>query len=209
MQLCVPSGFDRRTGSEVSMDHIFFQGVLAAITLVGGGAGDGVVRASAGVSFSSAQGPSLPCSNQGQNQGPRCWSRSSGSWVLSGFFACKGVLAQQRHSPPQWRAEAERVSSSLLVWPGVYAGTVPPGLSEPQAVSSTLPPHAPWKPLPWSHSEALSCVSWLCFLHACGPPLARAPLPQWRAAAVLEKEGLEQAPSVHWGAPCGDYGKLA
>ena len=48
MQLCVPSGFDRRTGSEVSMDHIFFQGVLAAITLVGGGAGDGVVRASAG-----------------------------------------------------------------------------------------------------------------------------------------------------------------
>lgn len=119
MQLCVPSGFDRRTGSEVSMDHIFFQGVLAAITLVGGGAGDGVVRASAWCEpgFSSAQGPSLPCSNQGQNQGPRCWSRSSGSWVLSGFLACKGVLAQQGHSLPQWRAEAERAPA--VTWCGL------------------------------------------------------------------------------------------
>ena len=68
-QLCVPSGFDGRTGSEVSMDHIFFQGVLAAITLIGGGAGDGVVRAGARCEpgFFSAQGPSFPCSNQSQN----------------------------------------------------------------------------------------------------------------------------------------------
>lgn len=100
-------------------------------------------------------------------------------------------------------------SSSHLVWPRVHAGTVPPGLSEPQAVSNTLPPHVPWKQLPWSHSEALSCVSGLWFLHVCSLPLARTPLPQWRAAAVLEKKGLKQAASVRWGAPCCDYRKPA
>ena len=35
--LSVPSGFGGRTGSEGSMDHVFPQGVLAAITVVGGG----------------------------------------------------------------------------------------------------------------------------------------------------------------------------
>ena len=38
--LCVPSGFVGRAVSDMSMSHIFPQGVLAAITLVGGGAGD-------------------------------------------------------------------------------------------------------------------------------------------------------------------------
>ena len=35
--LYVPSSFGGRSGSKVSMDRIFFQCVLAAITLVGGG----------------------------------------------------------------------------------------------------------------------------------------------------------------------------
>ena len=45
--LHVPSGFDGRAGSEVSMNHIFPQRVLVAITLVGGGAGNGGARARA------------------------------------------------------------------------------------------------------------------------------------------------------------------
>ena len=36
----LPSGFNWRIGSEVSMDHIFPLGVLAAITLMGGVTGD-------------------------------------------------------------------------------------------------------------------------------------------------------------------------
>ena len=38
--LCVPRDFRVRPGSEMSMSHVFPQGVLAAITLVGGGTGD-------------------------------------------------------------------------------------------------------------------------------------------------------------------------
>ena len=34
--LHVSSGFDGRTGSDLSMSHIFPQGVLAAVTFVGG-----------------------------------------------------------------------------------------------------------------------------------------------------------------------------
>ena len=42
--LRVPNGFGGRAGSDVSMSHIFPQGVLSAITLVGGWAGDGGAR---------------------------------------------------------------------------------------------------------------------------------------------------------------------
>ena len=38
--MCVLSGFGGRAGSELSVGHIFPQGVLAAITLVRGRAGD-------------------------------------------------------------------------------------------------------------------------------------------------------------------------
>ena len=46
-----------RAGSVVSMGHIFPQGVLAALTLVGGGAGDGGPRAPGkyDLCFASAQ----------------------------------------------------------------------------------------------------------------------------------------------------------
>ena len=50
MSICspyLPSGFGGRAGSDVSMSHIFPQGVLAAITLVGGGAGYGGAKARA------------------------------------------------------------------------------------------------------------------------------------------------------------------
>lgn len=38
--LCVPIGFGRKARSKVNTGHVFSQGVLAAITLVEGGAGD-------------------------------------------------------------------------------------------------------------------------------------------------------------------------
>ena len=45
--LHVPSGFGRSAGSDVSSSHIFPQGVLAGIILVGGRAEDGGARAGA------------------------------------------------------------------------------------------------------------------------------------------------------------------
>lgn len=35
------SDFGRKVGSDLNMSHIFPQGLLAVLTLVGGGAGDG------------------------------------------------------------------------------------------------------------------------------------------------------------------------
>ena len=43
--LYVPSGFGGRAGFDVKTSHIFPHSVLAAITLVGGGAGDEGPRA--------------------------------------------------------------------------------------------------------------------------------------------------------------------
>ena len=40
----MPGSDSGRAGSDVSRSHVFPQGVLAAITLVGGGAGDGADR---------------------------------------------------------------------------------------------------------------------------------------------------------------------
>lgn len=42
---CVPSGFGGRGGFDMNSSNIFPQGVLAAITFVGGGHGDGGARA--------------------------------------------------------------------------------------------------------------------------------------------------------------------
>ena len=46
-KLCVPNTFSGRVGFDVDGCHIFPQGVLATITMVGGEAGDGVARAGA------------------------------------------------------------------------------------------------------------------------------------------------------------------
>ena len=66
-RLLVPSTFDGRTGFDVDANHIFPQGVLAALTLVGCGAGNGGTRAAQGVrwDFLSAQWLSPPCQGQG------------------------------------------------------------------------------------------------------------------------------------------------
>ena len=73
--LCVLSGFGGRAGSDVSTGHVFPQDVLAAITLVGGGAGDGGVGPEPGMSqVFYAQWLSLPYLGQGKS--PRCRSRS-------------------------------------------------------------------------------------------------------------------------------------
>ena len=43
----MPNAFGRRAGFDVDASHVFPQGVLAAIALVGGGAGDGGASAGA------------------------------------------------------------------------------------------------------------------------------------------------------------------
>ena len=45
--LCVPSGFDVKAGFQVNISHIFPQGILAAVTLVGGKTEDDGTRARA------------------------------------------------------------------------------------------------------------------------------------------------------------------
>ena len=44
-RLCVPNAFGGRAGFDMNTSHIFPQGVLAAITLVRSGAGEGGARA--------------------------------------------------------------------------------------------------------------------------------------------------------------------
>lgn len=44
----MPNAFGRMTGSEVDASHIFPQGVLVAVTLVGSGAGDGGAKGGPG-----------------------------------------------------------------------------------------------------------------------------------------------------------------
>ena len=46
-RLCVPNAYGGKAGSDVDASHIFPQGVLTALTLVGGGARDGRARAEA------------------------------------------------------------------------------------------------------------------------------------------------------------------
>lgn len=68
----MPSGFCRRAESKVSMGHVFPQGVLIAVNLVGGGAKMEGLEPELGISwgFPSVQWPSLPYQVQGQV--PRC-----------------------------------------------------------------------------------------------------------------------------------------
>ena len=47
-RLCVPNAFGGIAGFDMDASHIFPQGVLAAITLIGGGAGAREPRASSG-----------------------------------------------------------------------------------------------------------------------------------------------------------------
>ena len=47
-RLHVPNVLDRRAGFDVDVNHIFPQGVLTALVLVGSGAGGGGMRAEAG-----------------------------------------------------------------------------------------------------------------------------------------------------------------
>ena len=66
----MPSGFGKRAGSEVSMGHVFLWGVLAATTLVRGGARNGRLGPKPGVSWSfSAPWPTLPYQRCSQSQG--------------------------------------------------------------------------------------------------------------------------------------------
>ena len=46
-RLCVPNVFGGKSGFDMVPSHIFSQGMLAAITLVWGGPGDGIGRAGA------------------------------------------------------------------------------------------------------------------------------------------------------------------
>ena len=81
----VTFGFCEIVGSEVSMGHIYPQGMLAATTLVGGRTGGGGVEPEPDVSwgFSCAQWQSPPY--QGQGQGPRFGAEALREL---GFFPC-------------------------------------------------------------------------------------------------------------------------
>lgn len=79
--LRVPSGFGGRDESDVSGSHTFAQGVLAAITMVEGGARDGMARARASPVLNGHHHPI------GGSWCPRYWSRSPEDQVLAGSIS--------------------------------------------------------------------------------------------------------------------------
>ena len=74
--LQVPSAFGGRARFDVNRSHLFTQGVLAAINLVGGRVGDGggraIARCEAGLPLCSVAITAL----LGQGHLPSCWSRN-------------------------------------------------------------------------------------------------------------------------------------
>ena len=79
--LRVPSGFGGRVESDVSRSHTFAQGVLAAITMVEGGARDGMARARASPMLNGHHHPI------GGSWHPRYWGRSPEDQVLAGSIS--------------------------------------------------------------------------------------------------------------------------
>ena len=79
--LRVPSGFGERAEFDVNTSHVFPQGVLAAITLVGCGAGDRGVRAKARCELRIPLCSVAVLLYLGWGQVPSCWSRSPESRV--------------------------------------------------------------------------------------------------------------------------------
>lgn len=59
--LLVPSGFGGRAGFDINIGHLFPQGELPAVTLVGGGTGVGWATDNVSRGFSSAQWLTLLC----------------------------------------------------------------------------------------------------------------------------------------------------
>ena len=85
--LRVPSGVGGRDESDVSGSHTFAQGVLAAITMVEGGARDGMARARASPVLNGHHHPI------GGSWCPRYWSRSPEDQVKAGSIPSKCTLS--------------------------------------------------------------------------------------------------------------------
>lgn len=105
-----------KAGSEVSKDPIFSWGVLAAVILVRGRAGDGGARAQPGESWL------LPCSVavtslSGCQQSSRCWTRSPEGQVQAGSFSSKCALPPLNTAPLSWwgaAQEQEKLDQALV-----------------------------------------------------------------------------------------------
>lgn len=89
----VPNGFGGRAVSNVSKSHIFPQGVLAAITLVGGGARAGGDRARVKCEPGLLLCPVANITLLGWQWVQSCWSRSPESQVQAGSLPSKCVLS--------------------------------------------------------------------------------------------------------------------
>lgn len=100
----MPSGFGRRTRSEVNTNHVSPQVRLAAITLIGGDAGDrGAREPGESQGFSCDQCPILPYGGRGHE------SQAAGAEALKVRFelttfplsVCSPPLLQYQHPHPR------------------------------------------------------------------------------------------------------------
>ena len=169
----VPGGFGQRVGSDMSVSHIFPQGVLAAFTFVGSGAEIEVLEPAPSVSWALS---SVQC---GQHQPLRDRSRSQVAGTeaqrvrskLAASLLCVCYFPSQHLHPHLSREQCWSKRSGCLVRGGSYGCSV-------QAEPWTTPvcclcKYQQWLSLP--HSDAFSlCVS--SVLHSCALSLATAAL---------------------------------
>lgn len=170
----VPGGFGQRVGPDVSVSHIFPQGVLAAFTSVGSGAEIEVLEPAPSVSWalSSVQcGQHQPLRGRGRSQIAGTEAQRVRS-KLAPSLLCVGCFPVQHLHPHLSREQCWSKRSGCLVRGGSY------GCSSPKQNSGPLPvcrlcKHPQWLSLP--HSDAFSlCVH--SVLHSCALSLAAAAL---------------------------------
>ena len=109
--MCVPSTFAGRAGFDVDASHVFPQDVLAAGTLVWGGAGEGGVMLEFGVkrNFLSAQWLS-PLYGEGRVCSPVAGAEALRVWPERVLFSFSICFSLSRHQDPCCRkASAEKV----------------------------------------------------------------------------------------------------
>ena len=119
--LHVPNDFGGRAGSQLSISCILLQGVLAPISLVGGGAWGRGVRSRARCELGLLLCLVASITPSGQGWVPNCWSRRPEVWVWAGSLLCfpsTGIFGQRR------AVLSTKFWSRCLVGTGVCAGVV-------------------------------------------------------------------------------------
>ena len=155
------------TGSDISMNHVFPQGLLAAITLVGGGARDRGLEQSPPESGLLCSMPTPPYCVWAPPQ--MLEQQLPGVGVWAGSIPSKGVLPTQHPSPG-----GEGMLQAAGVGRGLGCGTPGPSRSSAQLHLCCL--HKCWQWPPRPPSDGMLGLCWLRSHNCTLPSAAAAPL---------------------------------